>query len=75
MACSSEWNHSADPKSRMTQVKYTFERRVGFVWFKLFMRYQMDFKMLHDSQIDTLRNDTEYYSRSERCHTDTSTDK
>lgn len=25
IACKSEWNHSAEPKSRMTQVKYTWK--------------------------------------------------
>src|SRR6202035_2477926 len=53
MACRSEWNHSAEPKSRMTQVKYTLDSRVGFPLLKLFIRYQIDFKILsHRSSQD-----------------------
>jgi hypothetical protein len=62
IACKSEWNHSADPKSRITQVKYTWmgvgenamgekreltlERRVGLELLKLFIRYQIDLRIL-----------------------------
>ena len=49
IACSSEWNHSATPKSRITHVKYTLDRRVGFELFRLFMRYQMDLRILYAS--------------------------
>lgn len=54
---------------------HTLERRVGFEWLKLFIRYQIDFRILFPILGPVDATDKDKYSRSERCNTDTSTNK